>query len=186
MNPQILITFTWQHCNPASLSVITSHGQVLYKTIPPHVIESYRSWKLWPLTVVCLFSSSPPSGSLLSSLKSPTEPLVFVARFAFSSFAPEHQSHDSTRSQLACSLVLQLWSLGSCRHMALFCLMTVCVAESRKDGVLVGRQIVTLRLKGNKLSPKACMPSEAQRENLHDTLTFLHCFCKISSSALPL
>lgn len=70
------ITFTWRHCNPASLSVITSHGQVLYTTVPPHVLGSYRSWKWWPLAIVCLFSPSPPSGSLLLHFKEPQRSLL--------------------------------------------------------------------------------------------------------------
>lgn len=65
------ITFTWQCFNPAPLSETQSPRQVLYTTIRPHVLEGYRSWKWWPSAIVCLFSPSPPSGSLRSSLKSP-------------------------------------------------------------------------------------------------------------------
>lgn len=59
--------------------------------------------------------------------------------FFFFCVAAGNQSHDSTRSQLACSAEPQYWPLGSCRHMALFCLMTVCACAClRLEGGIPG------------------------------------------------
>lgn len=64
VNTQILLHLS------APLTVITVH--VRYCIQPSRMcVETYKSWKQWPLAIVCLFSSFPPSGSLLLSLKSP-------------------------------------------------------------------------------------------------------------------
>lgn len=89
------------------------------------------------------------------------ESVVFVARFAFSVAAPEHQSHDSTRSQLSCTPLLQPRPLGSCTHMALFCLMTVCVEPSLEAGSPGGQAYRHTQIKSKQIKPKACMLSEA-------------------------
>lgn len=57
----------------------------------------------------------------------------------FCTFAAEHQLYECTRSKLASRRVPQRRSLGTYRHTALFCLMTVCVCD---------RAWVCLRLTG--------------------------------------
>lgn len=60
--------------------------------------------------------------------------------------------------------------------MALFCLMTVCVEPSLEAESPGGQAYRHRQIKSKQIEHKACMLSEAQRENMYETLTFLHCF----------
>lgn len=85
----------------------------------------------------------------------------------FPYLAAGYQSHDSTRSQLACSAEPQHWPLGTCRHMALFCLMTVCACAClRLEGEIPGELAdCHTPIKQNKFTPRDTCRQQKSHKN---------------------
>lgn len=115
----------------------------VYKLTVATCARKLQFWEMmaFSLCLLIFFPSSTWELPLKSKRLLMESARVCLSRFAFSSSVLERRAHDSTRSQLACRLVLLLpRPLGSWRHMAVFCLMTVCAAESgRRQSRSAGR-----------------------------------------------